>query len=385
METKSKSAMEPLDKQMHSAETRVVEILDVISRPAAPFFEREVIRAVRQVVSPLLANSRVQLCSDRYGNLVLSFRNARSRILPTIVFASHMDHPGFQITAADGIQVQAKILGGLPRGEKLLQTKVRVYSAAGEFSGVVSELVESDEDAVRFTLSSEFRGDIPSAFAVPDVDRFRISAPFLHGRAMDDLAGCAIQLAVFERIVSQDVPVDCLAVFSRAEEVGFIGAQGICNQGIIPDNAIVVSLEASRNIPGARPENGVVIRTGDRLYIFDPNARELLEKSAEQCRSKQIRIQQQRMMGGVCEASLYQAHGYHTTAIAVPLINYHNNGENHVEAEAIAIYDINSAVELLSESATLLPDLKLVPKTRFIEDRKQKFNAALRQLLPELE
>ena len=361
--------------------SRVVEILDQISQPSTPFHETLVANAIQTIVSPYLSDRRIQFHKDRFGNLILHYWNAEKTSLPTLVLASHIDHPGFDILESDGTRLKAQIMGGLPRGDILLKTQISVHTTDRSYSGFVSELDSENTDQVWFELSEPFVGDCSSSFAVPDIDRFRISGLYLHGRAMDDLAGCAIQLAVFEEVVKQEYPVDFMAVFTRAEEVGFIGAQGLCLSGVIPKNATVISLEASKNIPGARPEKGVVIRNGDRLFIFDPNARQLLERAAEKCQKMKINIQQQRMDGGACEASLYLAYGYHTTAIAVPLINYHNHGDGKVEPEAIAIYDLNSAVALLNESVKLLPDFKLVSPGLFIADRLIKFNASVSRLI----
>lgn len=58
------------------------------------------------------------------------------------------------------------------------------------------------------------------------------------------------------------------------------------------------------------------------------------------------------MSGGVCEASVFVAHGYESTGVAFPLAHYHNGfGEDSIQAENIAISDFLGGVELLLEAA----------------------------------
>ena len=116
----------------------------------------------------------------------------------------------------------------------------------------------------------------------------------------------------------------------------------------------MVSVESSRTLPGAEQENGPVIRVGDAVSTFSQSAEEVLQaaRATLMGRNPPIPVQRQLMSGGVCEASVFVAHGYESTGIAFPLAHYHNGfGEDSVQAENIAIGDFLGGVELLLEAA----------------------------------
>ena len=56
------------------------------------------------------------------------------------------------------------------------------------------------------------------------------------------------------------------------------------------------------------------------------------------------------MYGGTCEGSAFIDAGYATTAIAMPLRNYHNAGREGAAPEIISLSDFRSAAALLHET-----------------------------------
>lgn len=372
--------MKPSDRLLLS-QTRVIEILNRISLPAAPFHERAVAREILGLLSPLTAHPGVTVSLDRYGNIIGQFWNAGTHIEHCMALASHMDHPGFGLVSSLGSNLDAEILGGVPRGDVLRNCPVLVCHDDRTIPGQIVEEIDGKKDTVRITLNSPFDGDLSQAFAVPDVTRFAVDPPLIHGRAMDDLAGCAMQTAVFETIVSRGIPIDLMVIYHRAEEVGFIGANGACELESIPRHALVVSLEASKTLEGAAIGGGIVIRTGDKAFLFDSNAQMVLERAAASLEVEGISTQMRRMDGGTCEASLYRAYGYDTTAIAIPLLNYHNHGDHAVSAEAVSIYDLNSGVDLLVRTAEILPQIRRVSRFGFLRDAQQRFAMNRNRLL----
>ena len=348
---------------------RVVAVLDAISQPAAPFYEERVNVQIRKLLAPLEAKG-VVVREDRYGNLMALYLKSDKPVFRGVAMASHMDHPGFDVLEQDGLRLRAAIAGGLARDERMLGTRVRFFAGEDEVLGTVTAFADSENSTVWVDLEAELALMEP-VFGVCDVDRFRREEPLLHGRAMDDLAGCAIQIAALEQIVAEALPVDVLMMFHRAEEVGFIGALGSCELQSIPMQYVVISLEASKVLDGAQPGAGVVIRTGDRMNLFDANVLAMLNAAAEKAGEKGWQFQQRRMDGGSCEASAYYACGYETAGIAVPLINYHNQGEGKIEAEAIHGYDLSSGVALMVELTRLAPEWKQVPR---VDQQRQMFN-----------
>ncbi|MBN1356524.1 M20/M25/M40 family metallo-hydrolase [bacterium] len=367
-------------RTMLSSRSRVVTLLNAISRPAAPFFETKVQYAIRTICRSHLEHPGFQLIEDRYGNLIASFHNAAKPAMPCLALIAHMDHPGFDLLEIDGNRIKAAVMGGLPRGDDLLNTKVLIIDGDTVHQGCIREYADTEQKLVWMDLDRPPGGLRRHMFAVPDLERFKVDPPFIRGRAMDDLAGCAIALAVLEIVIRKNIPIDLMAVFHRAEEVGLIGAQAVCQSRAVPPHALVVCLEASKALENAQPGNGIVIRTGDRICEFDRNAERLLDSAAEQLDRKGVKTQKHRMTGGTCEASIYLAHGYETTALAVPLLNYHNHGEGKLEPEIIHVYDLNSGVELLHKAAVLLPAMNYLQRFYLKEDRKKRFDEVKHRL-----
>ncbi len=152
--------------------------------------------------------------------------------------------------------------------------------------------------------------------------------------------------------------MDVYGVFTRAEEVGLVGARLLAEANTLPKDTLVVSLESSRSLPGAEIGGGPVIRVGDAAFTFSAEAETVLTKAREilQNRPQPIKIQRQLMSGGTCEASAFAMQGYRATGIAFPLGNYHNGApEDRIEAEFIPLGDFLGGVELIAEAVRQVP------------------------------
>jgi endoglucanase len=197
-------------------------------------------------------------------------------------------------------------------------------------------------------------GDLPVP-AVPDLPDFVLEQGLIKMRAADDLAGCAAILAALESLVNTPTTGTVFGLFTRAEEVGGVGAQLAAENELFPKDTIVVSVETSSVLPGAEIGEGVVIRTGDRAATFDYEAEVYLAEAAKVIRteSPDIKFQRQLMSAGGCEASAFKAFGYTVTGTAFPLGAWHNRGENGVELEFISKDDFVGGALLISEAAKL--------------------------------
>jgi endoglucanase len=191
--------------------------------------------------------------------------------------------------------------------------------------------------------------------AVPDLPGFSIENDRIHMRAADDLAGCAAILAALEYGADQPAPGTVYGLFTRAEEVGLVGARLAAENELIPKNTVIVSVETSSVLPGAEIGNGIVIRTGDRSATFDNEAEVYLTRAAINTGSNNpgFKVQRQLMSAGGCEAAAFKAFGYKVTGTAFPLGAWHNRGESGVETEFISKGDFVGGAILLAEAAKL--------------------------------
>lgn len=143
------------------------------------------------------------------------------------------------------------------------------------------------------------------------------------------------------------------AVFTRAEEQGFIGTLGMIRSGSLPPSTKIISVETSKALPGVILGGGPVIRLGDRASMFDHRMVFFMDRVARELQKKDRRFRCQRrvMDGGTCEATPYRLNGYVAGGIAIPLHNYHNQGKTKIGAEAVHLRDAEGAVRFLFELA----------------------------------
>jgi endoglucanase len=172
----------------------------------------------------------------------------------------------------------------------------------------------------------------------------------VHSRACDDLVGCAAILATFRELERTGVEASVYGLFTRAEEVGFVGAIRLAQAALVPREVTMVSLEtSSEKAPGCKMGEGVIVRVGDRTSIFDPT---VTATFVELAKRTEIPAQRCLMSGGTCEATAFQLYGYRSGALCVALGNYHNCGpDQRIEAEFVSLSDVQALVRLCVEIA----------------------------------
>ncbi len=294
---------------------RLLEIAGTILRqPTAPFHEA----LVRETILGLLGEcARVAVRQDAFGNVIAHYRGTPPGAEPAparCAFAAHMDHPGW-VTPPGGSE--RTFLGGVP-----------------------PEYLDANRTRVR-----EF-----GPFAMWDLPAFEVREDRIYSRACDDLIGCAVIVAMLEELDSQNAPCECYGLFTRAEEVGFVGAMKIARSGWLTEAGLtVISLETSSERPPAQIGAGPIVRVGDRTSIFDPTVTAELMLAAEQAG---IEVQRCLMSGGTCEATAFQLYGVRAGALCVALGNYHNRGPDlRIEPEFVSVADVEGLTALCAAIA----------------------------------
>jgi len=278
----------------------------ILSQPTAPFHED----AVRGEISTLLEDCpHVRLTEDRFGNLLALYR--RGKTVPRFAFAAHMDHPAY---------VGREFLGGVP--QRYLKKK---------------------------PATQKFRG-----FRMWDLPACEIRAGRIRSRACDDLIGCACIVAMLRELEQTGAECAAWGLFTRAEEVGFVGAIELAKSGGLPKSVTVISLETSSVKGGpVKIGGGPIIRVGDRTSVFDSAATAHLQEAAK---AAGITHQRALMQGGTCEATAYALYGYRTAAMCVALGNYHNCGPgDHIAPEYVSVDDTLGMARLCVAAATSAP------------------------------
>jgi len=288
----------------------------LMSQPAAPGHEELVQSEVRRICT----ENNLDPVQDRFGNFVIRLRQGGPQRL--VAFSAHMDHPGFEIIRRLGPRkCLARFLGGV--GDDYFRAGIPLRLMPGNVPAVLGRRVGKQRT---FEVTSRSILDRVSKFAVWELSDFVRRRGRIYGRACDDLIGVAAILAALIDLRRNRVRCNVIGVVSRAEEVGFFGALSLAGTRELPREALVVSLETSRELPPVKMGKGMIIRVGDRASIFNSDAtRYLTEVGAEaSSRRKSFRWQRALMAGGTCEATAYQEFGYQTCAVCVALGNYHN-------------------------------------------------------------
>ncbi len=348
------------------------EALDFLARlgrnPAVAFYESGVAATVLAILVELGVEHRF----DEFGNIVARIPGGEALATPLAIVA-HMDHPGFEIIGRSGDRFVADGLGGVPATSFSEGVPLQLLLPGGSRLPAVTagpHGEESDRQVLIKLAGPEEPGAVePPVAAVFDLVEFELDGEFIRMRAADDLAGCGAILAALARLSRGGVAPsgDVYGLFTRAEEVGLVGARLAAEAGTLPLGTLVISAESSRTLPGAEQGNGPVIRVGDAGSTFDVDAESvliraresLLERDAESGRAggAGFKSQRQLMSGGVCEASAFAVYDYQVTGIAFPLGNYHNAApEGGVEAEFIHVDDYLGGIALLTEAAYQVAD-----------------------------
>jgi putative aminopeptidase FrvX len=304
-------------------------IRSILAQPTAPFHE-DAVRA--EILIQLAQCPHVTAEQDDFGNVVAQYR--RGDGAARFAFAAHMDHPGYVFDPAASEGAEPETGGG---------NEPTTQPAA--ISGT--------------PLSSTFLGGVPreyreknpptrdfGAFAMWDLPSCELREGRIHSRACDDLIGCSAIVALFRELEEREAEASVYGMFTRAEEVGFVGAIRLAQSGIVPRTVTVISLETSSEKGGpAKMGEGVVVRVGDRTSIFDAGATATLVQFAK---AAEIPSQRCLMSGGTCEGTAYQLYGYRCAALCVALGNYHNCGpETQIAPEFVSLEDVTGMVRLM--------------------------------------
>ncbi len=299
---------------------------DVMSMPTAPFAEEHVLDHIRAFVGK---RKSLRLREDKAGNLLVHYARGTGKPARPVCLTAHVDHPGFVADRMTG----EKTLRGIWRGgvlpEYFPDARVRFFDGDRWIKGTVRSIKTAKRGArtVVKTASIDVKDAVPPQcpgmwdFPDPVVRNNRI-----YTRGADDLAGAGAMLACAHALDATKPDGECYFLFTRAEEVGFVGAMAACKLNTIPKRCVVVAVETSSELAHARMGDGPILRVGDKATTFTSTATAFAGAvAADLDRSKKRFCYQRRLMdGGTCESSAYCALGFDATGICLALGNYHN-------------------------------------------------------------
>jgi len=336
------------------------EVLAVLRRiaaaPTAPYHEWVVLDVIRHE----LEGAGISTKTDSFGQV--HARVSAGTAKRALVFAAHTDHPAFEVIEASGRTGKARVLGGFRQRVFPSDVAITVHSdaAGASFAAVLTDPATDIEPLHNSTTVCRIRADRPLAvgqFAMLDLPAADVAGDEIRMRAADDLAGCALIVHVLLGLRDEAAPHDVHAIFTRAEETGLYGARLAAEDVLLPRDAYVVSVEASRAIPGAEAGRGAVVRAGDLHNTFSNEAERYLRVARARLAERGTPTQRALLVGGTCEASSFVRLGWTATGIALPNVNYHNAApDGGFAPEIVRLTDLLSGIALGIEASLAAGD-----------------------------
>lgn len=320
----------------------------LLETPTAPYAEDGQLATLRAFAS---SHPNFTLREDRYSNLLITWNGKQKHTTPHLAFSAHLDHPGF----LHETNTTFSFHGGVP-DRYLPGAKLRIFDLATRQPHATARIasIEKREHTTLCRLTA-INGDIPThAFAMWDLTPGAIRGTRLHARVCDDLLGAAAILTTLTLAAESNLATSLTGIFTRAEETGFVGCQGLLRSNALPKNLAVIGLECSPKRATAKVGLGPVIRVGDKLSVFSPRITHLLQDVAADLHAANPAFIHQRalMDGGSCESTAYNHFGVEAGALCLALGNYHNCGpKNRIAPEYVDWNDHESLIALLFATA----------------------------------
>ncbi|MGN6370911.1 MAG: hypothetical protein ACTHN5_21870 [Phycisphaerae bacterium] len=349
---------------------------EICNLPTAPYHEHHVIAYLQQWAT----SHHLRHWQDKAHNLYIEYRRGPKLKKPLLIEA-HLDHPGFLSTKQRGKRLHAEFHGGVKPSHfknapvqffvnhqwlpaKVLSAKPRKNSRTLD---------------IQLTTTHKIPPNSLGMWQLPDAS---IKNKIFRARVCDDLATVAATCALFEDLLAQKQQAHVIALFDRAEEVGFAGVLAACLNNSLPGanpdrtgGARVIGLETSKALPTARQADGVVIRVGDRTGLFSPGFTHFLSQSAAHIADDHptFKFQRKLMDAGMCNSTPFAAFNHDSAALCLPLGNYHNmhikndpgyqdaptaGPSKFIASETIHLDDYEALIQLLLETIKRLPSYK---------------------------
>lgn len=383
-------------------------LLEITQIPTVAGREQRVIEWIRAWVAQ---RPELSVVADAAGNLVIQPRTpwGRPRAADTaqpaapVFITAHLDHPAFVVERIIGPgTIEVAFRGGV-MDPYFNNARIRLHTASGAIGATLAGETAAASAPGAAPLFKSYLAELDSRAEVRIGDAATWELPpaeidaqgLVHTHACDDLAALAAALAAYDvllnlvRAGSESDVMDVRLLFTRAEEIGFVGAIAACKLETMPRGSRVIALENSRAFDDSPIGGGPIVRVGDRMSIFTPRLTAACAKRAEQIanrpaqplatRTKEqvdkaaaMRWQRKLMAGGACEATVFCAYGYEATCLCLPLGNYHNmadlaavqdgtwdfaaKGPPRIAREFISLSDFNGLVDLLVAIGQDLPE-----------------------------
>ena len=359
-----------MERSTNTSRPNVLEYLQELVQLTGPSgVEEDVIRAIVRLARPL--SDAVEI--DAFGN-VFATRQAPDPDARRLVLATHMDEIGFRVRKIEE--------NGFLRFEKvggtdnriLLAQRVWINTAGGRIQGAIgtkSAHLLTDDDRTSVPRHIDLYIDVGARSAdeargmgirlgagvgfVGELVSIGKDTGRYIGHALDDRAGCAVALALLDRLRDRVPPVTVTAIFTVQEEVGLRGARAA--QDHPADVAIAIDTTAVDDTPDTgtsylRLGAGPAIKIMDASQLAHPAVQAGMRLAAEWAG---VAVQEEVLMGIGTDAGALQFGGSGTPAGTLSI----GTRYTHSPVEELDLADLAGAVDLLDAFVSLMPTMNM--------------------------
>jgi putative aminopeptidase FrvX len=303
---------------------------DILITPTSPFRENLVLKKILDYVHKY----KLKVTVTKYNNIIATLDGEKS--FGELYLISHTDHPGFLLEKASKNKALLKTMGGVNIDAWNFKEVAEYDVLTGEkyIYKVMRTVNREDSKFVEVELGDKRPNEI-NVFTL-NLKSYQERGSKIYAHRIDDLGGCAALLCALNYLFIHNLKpkVTVNFVFTRAEEVGFIGLISLIKNGYLPKNGYYLSCETSKCIPPVEFGKGVVLRIGDRGGIFNNEfTSALLAYFNKKGLTNKLQLQRALLDGGTCEATALLVNNFTVSGLACPLGNYHNNANQNTLAE----------------------------------------------------
>lgn len=350
-----------ISRKEKSMENRKINLLKMLLNTASPSgFEECAARLWKEYLHESIPD--LMCYTDAYGNSIAKI-NPNNSSEAGILLCGHIDEVGMMVQYIDdnGFLYITKI-GGF-EATILPAQRVVIHNTNGPINGVIGHrpphLADKDEDqkikfhTVFVDIGASSKADAERLVFVGDPITFDITYAELANnritaRGLDDRIGAWTVAMVLEKLyASGQVKVPVFAAATIQEENGLYGGRMVSNY-VKPSVGLAIDVTHSTDVPNVSKQKhgdcklggGPVLSFGS---IVNKKVNSLLESVALENR---IPIQKQispRYSGTDADAIFISNSGTPAGLISIP------NRYMHSPVEVVDLYDVNSAVELITK------------------------------------
>ncbi len=308
--------------------------------------EYNVAEIIKGMVAPYVDEIRM----DAMGNLIAVKKGQEGG--KRIMLAAHMDHIGFVVTDIDekGF-ARVHNVGGIRKANSLYRKVVFENGVCGVLAAEDEEHNVADRDMTKLFIdlgasSKEEAMKLvqPGDFAVYAGEFTELANNMVAGTAMDDRAGCAIQVETLKRL--GETKNEIVAVFTVQEEVGCRGAMAAAFD-VAPDMGVALDVTLCGDTPkgpkiAVKAGEGIAVKILDSSLICHPSVVKAMEEAAERAGAK---YQREVLTAGGTDASSIQRSrgGVPSGVLSIPCRYVHSPNET------VSLDDMENGVKLLVE------------------------------------